>query len=187
MPFSITFNFLLTASLAVILPYLINHVLGMTSSQYGLIEGSFSIGMLIAAIVIGKLPEKQKKGKSLVRGFIGMGISMIILGIPGIVVIGIPNYISFVIYIIVSIFFAFFLLSIDLPLTIVVQRSIPDYMMGRVMGVLGMITSSLSPIGILLAGFTLTIIPAYIIFFVSGIYCIFSAVMLSNSKALLEY
>ncbi|MHB8130053.1 MAG: MFS transporter, partial [Mobilitalea sp.] len=187
MPFSITFNFLITASFAVVLPYLINNVLGMTSSQYGLIEGSFSVGMLIAAIVVGKLPEKQKKRKRLVRAFFGMGLSMIIIGIPGIVVIGIPTYISFVVYIIVSIFFAFFLLSIDLPLSVVVQRSIPDFMLGRVMGVWGMITSALSPIGIILAGITLDIIPAYAIYFVSGIYLIISAVILSNSKVLREY
>lgn len=55
------------------------------------------------------------------------------------------------------------------------------------MGVLGMISSSLSPIGIILAGVTLDIIPAYFIYFVSGIYFIIAAIVLYKNKAMQEY
>lgn len=187
-PFSMTFNFLISASLAVVLPYLINNVLGMTSSQYGIVEGAFAVGMLVAALVVGRLPEKEKKRRGLVLGIIGMGLSMIIMGIPGLGFIKNLNIqITFIIYIMLAFLFAFFLISIDLPLSLVLQRTIPNHMLGRVMGVLGMITSSLSPIGIILAGVTLDIIPAYFIYFVSGIYFITAAIVLYKNKAMQEY
>ena len=82
MPFSISCNFFIAASFSVVLPYVINNVLKMSPTQYGMIEGAFPIGMLLAAIVIGKLPEQSKKRKSLFIGIMGMGVACIIMGLP---------------------------------------------------------------------------------------------------------
>ena len=187
-PFSITINFLIAASMSVVLPYLINKVLGMTSAQYGIIEGAFSVGMLIAALVVGRLPEKEKKRGGFILGIIGTGITMFIMGLPGTGILrGLSINIIFILYIIMGMLFAYFLLSVDLPLNVVLQRSIPNQMMGRFMGVIGTISSSLSPLGIILAGITLDIIPAYIIFFTGGLYLSLAALIMLKSKAMKEY
>lgn len=186
--FSMTFNLLLTASLTVVLPFLIINILGMSSIQYGLIEGAFSVGMLLAALIIGKLPEKDKKLKSLTLGIIGMGLTMVMMGVPGLGLFRSMNiYIIFGIYIIMCLLFAFFLLMVDLPMAVVMQRTIPEHMLGRVMGVLGMISSSLMPLGIILAGVTMDIIPAYILYFIAGIYFVASGVFIFKHKAMQEY
>lgn len=188
LPFSMTFNFILTACISVVLPFLINNVLGMSSSQYGAVEGAFSVGMLVAALVVGRLPEKEKKRKGMVFGIIGMGICLIIMGFPGLKIARDINVIIiFIIYVIISFLLAYFLLSIDMPMTVVLQRSIPANMMGRVMGVIGTIGSSLIPLGIILAGITLDIIPTYTIFFIAGLYFIIASLVMYKSKAMQEY
>jgi MFS family permease len=188
MPFSISCNFFIAASFSVVLPYVINNVLKMSPTQYGMIEGAFPVGMLLAAIVIGKLPEQSKKRKSLFIGIMGMGVACIIMGLPLV-----DKYISFnlqflfLLYMVVLFVFAIFIIMLDMPLMVVMQRTIPNDMLGRVMGVIGTISAGLTPLGILLAGVFIDIIPAYTVFFVTGIYFMIAAFVMYKSKAMQEY
>lgn len=188
LPFSMTFNFLISACLTVILPFQINTVLGLSSAEYGIVEGSFSVGMLTAALLISRLPEKNNKRRGLSLGLVGMGISLMIMGVPGFPVFNQLSKVAiFIVYVVMAVIFAFFLLYIDLPLGVLIQRSIPGTMLGRVMGIIGTLASSLIPIGIILAGLTLEIIPAYLIFIITGLYFIVSASILYTHKAMKEY
>lgn len=188
MPVSISINFLMSASLSVVLPFFLNHSLGFTSSQYGIVEGAFSVGMLIAALIVGKLPEKPKKRKGLIYAMIGMGFSLIAMGIPGIEPLtNLPTQILFPAYIILAIFFALMLLLVDIPMAVVTQRLIPDHMRGRVMGIWSSVSTSLTPVGIILAGLTLDHIPAYVIFFASGLYFLAIVLILYRHRALKDY
>lgn len=187
-PVSMTVNLVITTNLSVVLPYMVNNIIGMSSTQYGLIEGTFSVGMLVSAILIGRIPEKEKKGKSLSISFIGMGLSMIFMGLPALAIIRSLNiYISFGIYVLMALLFSFFLVRADLPLAIVMQRSIPKHMLGRVMGVQAMISSSLTPLGFIGAGIIMDFIPAYLLYFVSGAYFIILAVMTYKHKAMKKF
>jgi MFS family permease len=188
MPFSISCNFFLAISFSVVLPYVINNVLGMSSVQYGMIEAAFPIGMLLAAIIIGKLPEQTKKRKSLFIGIMGMGVASLIMGLP---VLDMHNSLdlqaSFLIYMSLLFVMAIFIAMLDMPLMVVMQRTIPNDMLGRVMGVVGTISAGLTPLGILLAGVSIDIIPSYIVFFVTGTYFVIAAIIMNKSKAMQEY
>lgn len=187
-PFSVSFNFLISATFAVTLPFLINKVLGMSASQFGIIEGAFSAGMMVAAILISRLPEKEKKLRGIVFGIAGMGLATIIMGIPGLGLLKNFNIILvFGLYICMAFLWAFLILMIDMPLTVVMQRIIPNEMMGRVWGVLGTISGGLAPLGIIVAGIALDIIPAYVLFFVTGVYFLIAAIFLHKNKDLQEY
>jgi len=184
-PVSMTFNLLISSIFSVVFPFLLNNTIGMSSTQYGFIEGTFSVGMLFSAILIGKLPEKEKKRKSLTISFIGMGLSMICMGIPALSIFRSLNiYISFVIYMVTSLLFSFFLVMGDLPLTIVMQRAIPKHLLDRVMGVQYMLSSSLAPLGIIGAGIIVDIIPAYVLYFLSGAYLLIIAFIVYKHKAM---
>lgn len=188
MPFSMSLNFLIMASLNVVLPYIINNVFKMSSSQYGFIEAAFSIGMLLAAILVGRLPEAEKKLKGLTLGIAGMGITITCMGIPGFLILkDLDNAYIFALYFVLAILFAFFLVKIDMPLGVLIQRSTPNEMLGRTMGVLSTISLSLNPLGIILAGIFIDHMPAYIIFLVSGVYFIISSVFLYKSNGMQEY
>ncbi len=188
MPFSMMFNFLIHASLAVVFPYLINSVLNMSAAQYGIIEASFSLGMLAAAIIIGRLPERKNKLKGLIVGIIGMGLTLFVMGIPGVSFFRSANInVIFLLYSLMGLIFAFLLVMIDMPLNVLLQRIIPNEMLGRVMGILGTISGALAPLGILLAGISLSIIPAYLIFFATGIYFVTAALLMAKNKAMQSY
>ena len=188
MPFSIASNFFIVACFSVVLPYVVNNVLGMSSVQYGMIEGAFPVGMLLAAIIIGKLPEQGKKRKGLFIGLIGMGVASIIMGLPVLdMFISLNLQLIFWLYMVMLFVLAIFLVMLDMPLMVVMQRTIPNDMLGRVMGVIGTISAGLIPLGILLAGVSIDIIPAYIVFFITGIYFIIAAIILNKSKAMQEY
>lgn len=188
MPLSISFNFFLAASFSVVLPYVINNVLGMSSVQYGMIEAAFPVGMLLAAIIIGKLPEQTKKRKSLFIAIIGMGVVSIIMGLPVLDrVIGLDIQFAFLLYMALLFVMAIFIAMLDMPIMVVMQRTIPNDMLGRVMGVLGTISAGLIPLGIMLAGVSLDVIPAYMVFFVMGIYFVIAAIIMNKSKAMQEY
>jgi MFS transporter, DHA3 family, macrolide efflux protein len=188
MPFSISCNFFLAASFSVVLPYVINNVLGMSSVQYGMIEGAFPIGMLLAAIIIGKLPEQTKKRKSLFIGIMGMGVASIVMGLPVLGMnINFDVQLSFLLYMALLFVMAIFIAMLDMPMMVVMQREIPNDMLGRVMGVLGTISAGLAPLGIILAGVFMDMIPAYIVFFITGIYFLVAAIVLYKNKAMQEY
>lgn len=188
MPFSMSINFLLSATLSVTLPFLINNVLRMSSSQFGIIQAASSAGMLVAALLIAKLPEKEKKLKGLVMGLIGIGLSIMIMGVPGLRIMNSLDMMwIFGLYIIMSFLVAFFILMIDMPFAVVMQRTIPNEMLGRVWGVIGTISGGLVPLAVVLAGITLDLLPAYVFFFVTGIYFVLSSVFMYKSKAMKEY
>lgn len=188
MPFSISCNFLISASLSVALPYVVNNLLRMSPAQYGIIEAAIPVGMLLAAIVIGKLPEKEKKRKGLFVGILGMGVMSIGLGLPvWPAFMGWGLQTAFFFYMAVLFLFAVFLIMMDMPFGVVMQRIIPGDMLGRVTGVLSTISSGLIPLGILLGGILMDRIPAYFVFFAMGIYFVGGAFYMYNNNAMKEY
>jgi MFS family permease len=188
MPFSLSNNFFIVASFSVVLPYVVNNVIGMSSIEYGMIEAAFPIGVLITAIIIGKLPEKEKKLKGLFVGIMGMGVISIAMGLPVLnMFLGTDKQLVFMFYMFMLFMFAIFLIMVDMPFGVVLQRAIPSDMLGRVMGVLSTISAGLAPLGIILAGVFIDIIPAYIVFFVTGTYFVIAAIILYKSKAMQEY
>ncbi|OGO78702.1 MAG: hypothetical protein A2Y23_08560 [Clostridiales bacterium GWB2_37_7] len=188
MPFSISCNFFLAASFSVVLPFVVNNVLGMSSVQYGMIEGAFPVGMLVTAIIISKLPEKEKNRKGLFIGIMGMGVLSIAMGLPVLdMFIGLNVQLVFLYYMSMLFMYAIFLLMLDMPMMVVMQRTIPSEMLGRVMGVLMTISGGLTPLGILLTGVFIEIIPAYMVFFATGIYFVIASFVMYKSKGIQEY
>ncbi len=54
----ISFNFFLGFAVTVPLPYIINTVLNLGSKQFGIIQGTFPVGMIIGAIVVKKITDR---------------------------------------------------------------------------------------------------------------------------------
>jgi MFS transporter, DHA3 family, macrolide efflux protein len=143
---------------------------------------------LLAAIIIGKLPEQTKKRKSLFIGIMGMGVASILMGLPVLGVnINFDIQLSFLLYMALLFVMAIFIAMLDMPMMVVMQRAIPSDMLGRVMGVLGTISAGLAPLGIILAGVFMDMIPAYTVFFITGIYFLIAAIVLYKNKAMQEY
>ena len=78
----ISLNFFLGFSVTVPLPYIMNTVLNLSSKQFGLIQGTFPIGMIVGAIIVKKITNRFSYSYLLKKTSFMMAIFMIVSGIP---------------------------------------------------------------------------------------------------------
>ena len=176
-------NFFFHSLISVIYPYLINHVLHLASAQYGAFQAFYFVGMIVTSILIGS--KKETKNMNIGIGIILTGVIIVLVGLPS---LGIPllnNGIIITIYNILLIFaMGAALTSINIPAIVAIQRMTPEALRGRIMGVLGILTAGIAPLGIVLAGLIIDKIHPFILFFVIGTCIAITGISLSRNKKL---
>ncbi|MGE1126704.1 MFS transporter [Bacillus wiedmannii] len=182
----ISFNFFLGFAVIVPMPYIINTVLNLGSKQFGIIQGTFPVGMIIGAIVVKKITDRFSYSYLLKKLSSMLSVFMIILGIPVLFKSFEVNDLVFVItYCVVMIFLGFIIALIDIPLIYFMQNEIPDEYRGRVLSIGLSIGKMMLPIAMVLSGLLLNYIPAYTIPIVGGfLYLI--VIKVSSNRFILE-
>lgn len=182
----ISLNFFLGFAVTVPLPYIINTVLNLSSKQFGIIQGTFPVGMIIGAIVVKKITDRFSYSYLLKKLSSMLSVFMIILGIPVLFKSFEVNDLVFVItYCVVMIFLGFIIALIDIPLIYFMQNEIPDGYRGRVLSIGLSIGKMMLPIAMALSGLLLNYIPAYTIPIVGGfLYLI--VIKVSSNRFMLE-
>ncbi|HGH7176860.1 TPA: MFS transporter [Bacillus wiedmannii] len=166
----ISFNFFLGFAVTVPLPYIINTVLNLSSKQFGIIQGTFPVGMILGAIVVKKITDRFSYSYLLKKLSSMLSVIMIISGIPVLFKSFEVNDFVFVItYCIVMIFLGLIIALIDIPLIYFMQKEIPDEYRGRVLSIGLSLGKMMQPIALAISGLLLNYIPAYIIPIVGGI------------------
>lgn len=162
-------NFFFNAAFSVSNTYILNNVIMVKPWQFGIIQSALSIGILLASVLMGIIPEKNKKLKGLSLSLSIMSISIIAVGFSAISIIKSINInILFIYFILVFCITGIFIVTTNVPIGVLIQRLTPDNIRGRVNGVRRTLAMGLSPIGIILAGVALDIMPAYILNFLCG-------------------
>ncbi len=181
--YSLITNFFATGSMAIIYPYVINNTLKMAPSQFGIIEAFFSAGILMTSIYIGTRKEKQDKTKEIFFGVAIMGITLILIGLPTLLhVASRNNSILLIYYICVLFILGVVIIIVNTPIMVSIQRLTPENLMGRVMGILGTMSSGIAPMSIILAGFMLDTVHPFPLLLISGLAVIVTAVFIQNNK-----
>lgn len=153
----------------VVMPYLVLTVRGMEPFKLGIIEGAFSVGMLVMSIILAQRQEVKNKERSILGGLTGMGVVLMAIGIPSIpIFMGLSNFVYFPFFIALVILLASFIMIVNMPIMILLQKSTPDEYRGRVMSLLETGASAMTPLGFILFGFILELVPAWIILAISG-------------------
>ncbi len=166
----IAVNFFISYGITVPLPYIINNVLRLAPEYFGMIEGAFPIGMILGAFLVKKVFEKLHLKKLFLGVNYIMALSMILIGLPILPfnMTAIPQ-IMLVYYMTIMISIGVAISFIDVPLLYILQRSIPEEYRGRVLGIGISIGKIVAPLALILSGWFVSTLPAFLPSIVGGI------------------
>ncbi|NUC18186.1 MFS transporter [Bacillus mycoides] len=182
----ISLNFFLGFAVTVPLPYIINTVLNLSSKQFGMIHGTFPVGMIVGAILVKKITDRFSYSYLLKKLSFMLAVFMIFSGIPVIFrSFEVDDLLYVVTYCIVMFFLGLIIALIDIPLAYFMQKEIPDEYRGRVLSIGLSIGKMMQPIALAISGLLLNYIPAYIIPIVGGILYLI-VIKISSNRFTLE-
>jgi MFS-type transporter involved in bile tolerance (Atg22 family) len=165
---SLSYNFLITVGINVPHTYLMNNVLYLSPKLIGIIEAMISVGMIVGAILVSKIP-KNKLYVTLYINAVLLGITILLAGFPYLFTLNFSDLFN-VIYQGVVLFMAGFTLAvINIPVGTKMQQMVPENLRGRVFSLFGMIGSALIPFGLLLSGALIQVVGAQWIIVSSGL------------------
>lgn len=180
--YSLFLNFFFNLGLVVPLPYIINTVIGLTPTQFGIIQGALPVGIFLGSILVSILPEAERKYKIFTGGLFIMTLLLICIGLPAL-----PQFIelgkqfAFFFYIIVGFGFGFVNIFINVPIMVNIQKETDNKYRGRVFGLIQTMAMGITPLSFLIAGLLIETLPVYLLPFGAGIFLlILFFVMLTN-------
>lgn len=153
----------------VAMPYLVLTIRKMEPVQLGIIEGTFSVGMMLMAIILSTRPEIKRKDLTIFGGLIAMSTVLILLGLPNLPgMMGVSNSILFPYFILMVLLLSSFIMIVNMPIMVLLQKSTPDEYRGRVMSLLETGAGAMAPLGYIIFGFLLERMPVWILMAICG-------------------
>lgn len=181
--FFVILNFLFVLGSIVPYSYILVKVVGVSESQFGILEAIFPVGMLIGAVILSLLPEREKKFKALIFSLLITEICILFIGIPIIPNIIIFNKSTYFIFYMIDFFILGIAIAIvNIPLAVMIQRETPDNLRGRVQSLIGTLSSILTPFAMLLSGVLIDLLPAYILPISAGVILLIFTLFMAFNK-----
>ncbi|TFE00009.1 MFS transporter [Jeotgalibacillus sp. R-1-5s-1] len=154
-------NFFFMASI-VGLPFIIIEVLGASSRQLGMIEGMIGVGTLIFSLIVATRKQSTRPIRQIRIGMILSGLIFAGIALPLLFSFGSTGFVVF--YMCLNFLMGGIMIVINTPLMVLLQKTTPENYRGRVFGLLEMVASGISPLGLVLFGFLYDVIsPQWII------------------------
>lgn len=176
-------NFFLGFCITIPIPFIINNVLKLGSRNFGIIEGAFPVGMIAGALVVKKIIERISFNKLLAYASYGMAACMLLTGVPVLLVNMKPDILILLVYYsIVMTALGVMISLVDIPLSYMLQKLVPDDYRGRVLSIGISIAKIILPVALIISGSLLNIIPSYILPMAGGM--VFFLIILFNVKVL---
>ena len=168
--------FVLMAPAAFLTPLQVTRSFGSDVWRLTAVELAFSIGMIAGGGIIAAWGGFRNKISTMTLASVIMGVCTLTLGIAP----------SFWLYLIFMGVFGIAMPIFNTPTTVLLQEKISEEYLGRVFGVLGMISTSMMPIGMLIFGPLADIIRIEWLLIGTGLFMLVLTVFLSRNKALIE-
>ncbi|CAM5731003.1 Enterobactin exporter EntS [Streptomyces afghaniensis] len=168
--------FVLMAPAAFLTPLQVTRSFGDDVWRLTAIEIAFSIGMMVGGGVIAAWGGFENKVKTMTLASIIMGVCTFALGM-------IP---FFWIYLVFMALFGVAMPIFNTPTTVLLQEKIEEGFLGRVFGVMGMISTSMMPIGMLIFGPLADFVKVEWLLLGTGIFIMILSIFLGKDKALIE-
>ena len=168
--------FVLASPVAFLTPLQVARSFGDDVWRLTAIEITFSVGMLLGGITMAWWGGFKNKIYTMVLASIVTGAGTLFLGI-------IP---VFWVYNIIMAIVGYAMPVLNTPATVLLQQKVEEEFLGRVFGVLTMISSAMMPLGMLVFGPLSDFIPIEWMLIGTGVLMIFAAVFLLFNKVLIE-
>ena len=168
--------FVLMAPASFLTPLQVTRSFGDDVWRLSAIEIAFSIGMMVGGGIIASWGGFQNKIKTLGFASVIMGICTFALGVIPI----------FWVYLAFMAIFGVALPIFNTPATVLLQEKVEEDYLGRVFGVMGMISTSMMPLGMLIFGPIADFIKIEWLLIGTGVFIIILAVFLGRNKVLIE-
>ncbi|MEH7345624.1 MFS transporter [Bacillus sp. JJ1532] len=168
--------FVLMAPAAFLTPLQVTRSFGNDVWRLTAIEIAFSIGMMVGGGIIASWGGFPNKMKTLGLASVIMGVCTFALGIVPI----------FWIYLVFMAIFGIAMPIFNTPATVLLQEKVDEDYLGRVFGVMGMISTSMMPLGMLIFGPIADIIKIEWLLIGTGVFIIILAILLGRNKVLIE-
>lgn len=168
--------FVLMAPAAFLTPLQVTRTFGDDVWRLTAIEIAFSIGMMIGGGIIASWGGFPNKVKTIAFASLIMGACTFALGMTP----------MFWIYLIFMAIFGVAMPIFNTPTTVLLQEKIEEDYLGRVFGVIGMISTSMMPIGMLIFGPIADIIKIEWLLIGTGALVIILTIFMNQNKVLVE-
>ena len=168
--------FVLMAPAAFLTPLQVTRSFGDDVWRLTAIEIAFSIGMMIGGGIIASWGGFPNKVKTMAFSSVIMGVCTFALGVTPI----------FWMYLIFMALFGVAMPIFNTPTTVLLQEKVEEEYLGRVFGVMGMISTSMMPIGMLIFGPIADIIRIEWLLAGTGLLIIILTYFMSQNKVLVE-
>lgn len=168
--------FVLMAPASFLTPLQVTRSFGDDVWRLSAIEIAFSIGMMIGGGIIASWGGFQNKVKTMGFASVMMGVCTLALGIVPL----------FWIYLLFMGVFGIAMPIFSTPGTVLLQEKIEEDYLGRVFGVMGMISTSMMPLGMLIFGPIADYIEIEWLLIGTGILIVVLAILMSVNKVLIE-
>ncbi len=170
------FYFVLVAPLAFLTPLQVTRSFGGDVWRLTAIEVSFSIGMMAGGLVIAAWGGFKNKLHTMVLSNFVIAFGTIALGIvPG-----------FVVYLILMGVVGLMMPIFNTPFTVLLQQKVEPEYMGRVFGVMNMLSSSLMPLAMIFYGPVADFVDIELLLIVTGALMIILSIFMAANKVLFE-
>ena len=156
-----------SSALFVALPYIIVQNLHLTSKQLGAVEGTLAVGMLIGAIVLSVRKETNNPFRSIYVGLFVFASLSLCTVFP--LIITFPKIASFIYYIVFMLLSGVSMMVVNIPMQVHIQKTTDPGYLGRVFGLLETIATAIAPLGMILFGFLLDMLPTSTVMLMIGV------------------
>jgi Major Facilitator Superfamily. len=146
----VSLNFLLEFSVNVPAPYIINQLMHLPSSSFGIINSMFPVGLIIGTLSVEKLMRKIEFRKLLISMNGLIAILAMLVGLP--VFLKLNNGFSFIFYAAIFTLMGIAIAYVDVPLMTILQNEIPQKLLGRVLSIIMSLVKVILPVALITSG-----------------------------------
>ncbi|MDD4658648.1 MAG: MFS transporter [Eubacteriales bacterium] len=147
---------------AISVPYILNNVVGMDATLFGILNGLLPAGIFLGSLLISALPEFRRRYPVILVSLLVMALALAVSGLPAVPqLLAFGETLIFIFYFILLLIIGFFNPFVNIPVFVLMQRQIPDNFRGRVFGLIQTMCMAITPVAYLLAGSFLEKLPAW--------------------------